>query len=425
MKKADVIIIGAGAAGLMAAYTLSRAGKKVIVLEARNRTGGRIYTLKNESFFTHAELGAEFIHGNLPVTMKLLHEAGIEYVSSDGEMWHYSDGRLSKSAWEMEGWDELMAALSTLKKDISVDDFLTQHFADDKYSPLRSSVTRFVSGYDTADPSKASAFALRAEWQGEDDDQQYRIVGGYGKLISFLENQSKANGAKLFLGSVVKKIEWGNEEVKAILKNGTSYTGDKLIVALPLGVLKADEHNQAAVAFEPPIAHYNTAIGQMGFGSIVKLLLEFNEAFWEKDDRAHLGFVLSGEEIPTWWTQYPTHSNVLTGWLGGLPAERKKALRDKELLNAGIKSLANIFNKKVDDLKNNLVTWKVVNWTVDPFTLGSYAYDMVDSHKARKVLSEPINDTIYFAGEYLYEGPAMGTVEAAMSSGLETAKKIL
>lgn len=425
MKKADVIVIGAGAAGLMAAYTLSKAAKKVIVLEARNRTGGRIHTLKNESFFAHAELGAEFIHGNLPVTMKLLHEAGIEYISSDGEMWHYNEGKLSKSDWQMEDWDELMKALSDLKEDISIGDFLMEHFADDKYSQLRTSVTRFVSGYDTADPFKASAFALRAEWQGEDDEQQYRVVGGYGKLISFLEKQARADGARLFLGSIVKRIEWGDEGVKIILKNDAFYTADKLIVALPLGVLKADEHNQAAVTFKPPIADYHTAIGQIGFGSIVKLLLEFRDPFWEKDDKAHLGFVLSSEEIPTWWTQYPTHSNVITGWLGGLPAERKKALRDKELLNTGIRSLANIFNKKVEDLKNDLLTWKVVNWTVDPFTLGSYAYDTVDSHAARKVLSEPINNTIYFAGEYLYEGPAMGTVEAALSSGLEVAKKLL
>jgi monoamine oxidase len=209
------------------------------------------------------------------------------------------------------------------------------------------------------------------------------------------------------------------------VRNEATYAADKLIVALPLGVLKADGNSQASVTFEPPITKYDNAIGQMGFGSIVKLLLEFKDAFWEKEDRAHLGFILSGQEIPTWWTQYPTRSNVLTGWLGGLPAERKKALRDKELLSTGIRSLANIFDKKPEELKSNLITWKVANWTVDPFTLGSYAYDTVKSHKARRVLSEPVDNTIYFAGEYLYEGSAMGTVEAALSSGLNVATKLL
>src|ERR1700748_2470350 len=96
MRNIEVLIIGAGAAGLMAEYTLTRAGKNVTVLEARNRIGGRIHTLDDASFFKHAELGAEFVHGNLPVTLRLLHEAGLEYYSAWGEMWHYHEGKFSK-----------------------------------------------------------------------------------------------------------------------------------------------------------------------------------------------------------------------------------------------------------------------------------------------------------------------------------------
>ena len=81
MVKPEILIIGAGAAGLMAAYTLSKAGKKVVLLEARDRIGGRIHTLDNDFPFKHAELGAEFVHGNLPVTMQLMHESGLEYIS--------------------------------------------------------------------------------------------------------------------------------------------------------------------------------------------------------------------------------------------------------------------------------------------------------------------------------------------------------
>src|ERR1700761_9540378 len=112
MKSTDVLIIGAGAAGLMAAYTLSKAGKKVTVLEARNRIGGRIHTLHNESFFRHAELGAEFVHGNLPVTMQLLKEAGIGYTSTGGEFWQYEKGEFSKDRHFIEGWDILMKKLN-------------------------------------------------------------------------------------------------------------------------------------------------------------------------------------------------------------------------------------------------------------------------------------------------------------------------
>jgi monoamine oxidase len=96
MNKADILIIGAGAAGLMAARNLAKTGKKVIVLEARNRCGGRIHTIEQESFFKHAELGAEFVHGDLPVTLNLLKEADIPYYSAVADMWHYKNGQFDK-----------------------------------------------------------------------------------------------------------------------------------------------------------------------------------------------------------------------------------------------------------------------------------------------------------------------------------------
>src|ERR1700761_9423770 len=104
MKNTEIIVIGAGATGLMAAYELTKAGKQVIILEARNRTGGRIHTLDNISFFKYAELGAEFVHGDLPVTLGLLKEAGIDITPASGEMWHYRDGQFSKDYQQIEHW---------------------------------------------------------------------------------------------------------------------------------------------------------------------------------------------------------------------------------------------------------------------------------------------------------------------------------
>jgi len=420
MNNPDILIIGAGAAGLMAASTLSKAGKKVIVLEARDRIGGRIHTLDKEFPFKHGELGAEFVHGNLPVTMQLMHESGLEYISSAGEMWRYQDGNLSRNSWNMPGWAELMKRLGQLNQDTTIADFLDEHFSEAKYDQLRKWVILFISGYDTADPAKASAFALRDEWGNEDDDGQYRIAGGYGKLMDHLANESRLNGAEFHFNSVVKHVEWSGNEVKVTVNNGDARQAKKVILALPLGVLHA-----GAVTFGPSLGKYDDALMQIGFGAIVKILFEFKDPFWENGERAHMSFLTSHEEIPTWWTQYPTHSNVLTGWLGGLPAERKKHLTDEEFVQEGIKSLAAVFNKKQAEIKYDLVAWKVANWTIDPFTLGSYVYDTLESHAARKVLSRPIDDKLYFAGEFIYEGPAMGTVEAALASGVEVAKKIL
>jgi monoamine oxidase len=426
MKNADVIIVGAGATGLMAAYELSKARKKVTVLEARGRVGGRIYTANDD---LHTELGAEFVHGDLPVTLQLLKEANLELRPASGEMWHSRDGKFSKNTEQFEHWDLLIEKLSQLEKDISIGDFLLQEFSDEKYISLRAWVTRFVSGYDTADPFKASAFALRREWQSEDDDAQHRAKGGYGAMVNYLSNGSGQNGVEFYLSTIAKHIHWTHGQVEVITSKNESFKAKQLIIALPLGVLKAGPSEQAAITISPSVGMYQEAISQIGFGSVIKVLLQFKTAFWKDKsvtgaDLSDVGFILSGEPIPTWWTQNPASSTLLTGWLGGPQAERKKDMSNDELLNESLQSLSRIFNISTDKLKDDLLASHVVNWTTNPFTLGSYAYDTLESAEARKILSTPVDHTIYFAGEYLYEGAAMGTVEAALTSGLETAKKI-
>lgn len=433
MNNADILIIGAGTAGLMAAHTLSKAGKKVIVLEARGRAGGRIHTLNDGRFSKYVELGAEFIHGNLPVTSQLLKEAGVSHHSTAGEFWNYRNGEFSKDHEFIEGWDKLMQALNELKEDMTIGDFLLERFDGDKHQQMRTSVTRFVSGYDTADPFRVSAFALREEWGGEDEESQGRTNDGYGKMIGYLVQDAERNGMQLHLNTIVREIHYGNGKVKAISDKGIVFSAEKAVIALPLGVLQGDNDTESAITFQPDIPDYKKAFEQIGFGAIVKILLEFKDAFWKREEVTELagesleklGFIISDQEIPTWWTQYPDEPAILTGWLGGPPAKKRKYFSNNELLERGLQSLADIFKLSENELKDNLMAWEVVNWTIDPFTLGSYVYDTIDSHKARQILTKPIENTIYFAGEFVYEGQAMGTVEAALTSGLDVAKKIL
>ena len=432
MQNSHILIIGAGATGLMAALTLAKAGRKVTVLEARNRCGGRIHTLNQELFFKNAELGAEFVHGDLPVTLNLLNEAGIPYHSANAEMWHYRNGKFSREG-EFNGWNKVVEKLGGLKQDISIKDFLEKEFSGADNDELRRSVIGFVSGYDTADPAKASSFALREEWENEDFEAQHRVKGGYGLMIKYLEDECKKHGAELCLNSVVKEIRWQAGKVAAITDDGTEYEAGQILIALPLGVLQADKNEQAALTFVPEITRQQQAINAMGFGSIIKILLEFDTPFWEDKATEQLagaslkdmGFVLSNEAIPTWWTQAPQHSPVLTGWLGGLPAAERKAAPVEEILQLSLQSIGNIFKRNPEELKDKLVAFDIANWTADPFTRGSYAYDTVGAPEARKVLGEAVDNTIFFAGEYLYDGPAMGTVEAALTSGLDAAGKII
>jgi monoamine oxidase len=433
MQCNDILIIGAGATGLMAARLLAKNGKTVTVLEARNRCGGRIHTLHNESFFTHAELGAEFVHGDLPVTLNLLNEAGIPYHHAGGEMWHYQNGKFDADGGAMPNWDLLMKYLNELKQDTNIHNFLQEHFPEEKYVELRISVEKYASGYDTADPRQASAFALRNEWQNEDEGAQHRIQGGYAAMITYLEEEFKTAGGNIIFNSPVKAIHWQTSKVHAITNEGTIYEAEQVLVALPLGVLQIPDNQMGSIIFAPLIPQQTKAIQAMGFGAIIKVLLEFDEIFWEDGYTENLagkstkdmGFILSDQAIPTWWTQAPLHSPILTGWLGGPAANEKKNTTEGEILQLSLESIAKIFKRDEQWLKDKLVAYNIVNWTAAPYTRGSYAYDTVEAPASRLLLNQSVQNTLFFAGEYLYEGAAMGTVEAALTSGKNVAEKII
>ncbi|MBB6110552.1 monoamine oxidase [Mucilaginibacter lappiensis] len=425
MNTADILIIGAGAAGLMAARELANAGKKVIVLEADNRIGGRIYTQYDASTRKYTELGAEFVHGDLPVTLGLLNEAGIKYRSASAEMVQYDQGAFLEDESFIEHWDLLIDQLNSLQQDISIDEFMSKEFSGDKYDRMRTSVRQFVSGYDTGDPKKASCFALRKEWQSDDDSAQHRVEGGYVSLLNYLAGACKVNGGEILLNAIVKDIYWEPGKVSAIIADGTAYHAQQMILAVPLGVLKASEGQAGAITFHPQLKAHREAIKHMGFGAVIKILLEFDEPFWYSEETEirigrsldHMGYLLSQEEIPTWWTQFPERSSVFTGWIGGPEARAKKEMSDEDILMESLQSVANIFRLGVDELRQRLKTWQVINWTAKPFTRGSYAYDTVNAAACRHTLNTPVDDTLFFTGEYLYEGTAMGTVEAALTSG--------
>ncbi len=433
MKSVEVIVVGAGAAGLMAACTLAKARKSVIVLEARSRTGGRIHTLDEASFFQHAELGAEFVHGNLPLTLQLLKDAGLTTEPAEGEMWRYENGSFNKNNVMDDNWDELINKLNELQEDVTLNAFLNRYFDDEKYAALRTSVIQYLGGYDTGDPNKASSFALRKEWQHEDEGAQHRVKEGYCALISYLVEQTRASGGVIYLNETAKKIIWQPDKVQLVTETGEQYQALQAVIALPLGVLQQPETAVAAITFEPKLAEQKAALQQIGFGELIKILLRFDEIFWEGEvlttpaggNLNNMAFLFSKEAVPTWWTQVPEHTPLLTGWLAGPQVVNTKHHTDLELLELALQSLSHIFNREAAELKAKLISWHVANWSADPYTCGSYAYDTVASPAARRLLCSGVEETLYFAGEYLYQGPAMGTVEAALMSGQQAAQHIL
>lgn len=412
-----IIIVGAGAAGLLAARELSKAGYKIIITEANNRVGGRIHTLSEGLFNFNVEAGAEFIHGRLPITLKLLREADIGYKRVEGEMYQAKQGKFNKQQEMAPHWDELIEKLETLKADMTIAAFLDQYFSDPKYHELRQSVQRFAEGFDVADITKASILAVREEWQ-EDMDDTFRITGGYGQLVDYLKNQCLAAGCELYTVFEVKMIEWKKDSVTVISSGGKKLQANKVIITIPLGLLE-----QGAVQFNPAIDSYMQAARQMGVGSVIKILFQFREAFWNRyaDD---IGFIFSEEIVPTWWTQSPDTNALLVGWFGGQQVLRVQGATEEEIAAIAIESLAKTCGLDPLYLKDLLIAQEVHDWSRKPYARSAYSYSTLLTDAARQVFNVPVVNTLFFAGEGYHKTESAGTVEAAFDSALQTVKAI-
>src|SRR6476469_4067781 len=319
----DIIIIGAGASGLMAAWDLSVAGKKVAVVEAKNRIGGRIFDIVDPRFTSVVELGAEFIHGDLELTKFIGNKANAKIYERTGEVFKFEDNRIQASEF-IEDYSTLQKKFKQLDHDISVQEFLDQYLSAEENKELRISLQRYVEGYYAADPSLVSTFALRDEFENS-SDIQYGIKGGYTTLIHFLEKELKENHCDIFLSSPVSKIEWEENNI-TVKTNKRKFKASKLLVTVSVGVLQSD-----LLQFTPNIPEKIDAAKQLGFGNVIKIVLQFQHPFWKQEERLkQLSFLFSEEKIPTWWTSYPKEDNMLVGWLGGPDATDLKDASENE-----------------------------------------------------------------------------------------------
>lgn len=417
----NLIIIGAGAAGLMAAKKLAP-HYNITILEAGARVGGRIYTKSSvtderamvngdsdaTNNSTHAtgsviEGGAEFIHGRLPVTLSLLDEAGLTYTAIGGKTYHVFDGHWEQDEDFVSNWQELISKMGSIEEDMTMQAFLDLYFSGDEYEELRSSVIMYVRGYDLADEYKVSVRYLYEEWSSE-EPVMYRVDAGYGAMIEYL-----AREVSIITNCVVTGIQWIEGQAVVIAADGRHFEADRVLVTVPLSMLQ-----QGAITFTPAINHYQAAAQQIGWGSVTKVIFEFKYAFWKEKD---LGFLISDQRPPVWWAQEPSDAPVLTGWWAGFTQESDEALQQTAL-----SSLTRIFGFDVTEL---LVNNYVFNWAKASHTSGAYSYDTPSSGDARQLLTTPLSNTLYFAGEALYLGDRPGTVEAALVSGIQAAERLL
>ncbi len=419
-----VLVVGAGMAGLTAARHLAEAGLKVLVLEARDRVGGRIRTLRERGEIL--ELGAEFIHGHPPELWELIHEAGLETFALDGKVVCQRHGKPRRCAEQ----GEMFRFLHGLEKWKGTDLAFADYPPLEKLSPQRrEEVVNYVQSFNAADYRKIGVHALAVQQQAEEEigsDEIFRVREGYDRVPEFLASKVREAGGRIELSRTVEKIEWERGRVSVFVRDGgelAQYSAELAVIALPLGVLQ-----HLGVLFDP-IPDTLLAANQLAMGPARRFTLLFHERWWATLDQVKLpklSFLFAHDAMPpAWWTAHPWETHTLTGWIGGPRSAAFDQFTREQVGDAACKALARIFDLPLDLLRSQLVCCATHDWQVDPLSCGAYSYVPAGALDAVLKMATPVQHTLYFAGEHTDTTGHWGTVHAAMRSGIRAARQVL
>ena len=438
----DVIIIGAGAAGLAAARKLCAAGQRVLILEARDRLGGRIHTIHPSGWPMPIDLGAEFIHGLPQETWEIVRADSLCAYDVPDTHWSIHDGKAEQTGDAWEKLQQVMGRLDRLgDRDMSFAQFI-QQYAQDAEPRVRQLALSFVEGFDAADTNLVSAKSIKDEHEQSSEsqgDRSFRIVGGYQRIIDWLHAGMNPQRVNIRLSTIVSDVRWKARSVEiraASAINGKSQTfaAPHVLITVPLGVIKAGARDSGTIAFDPELRSKQAALKGLEMGPIVKALLLFREPFWEKDELPILSrgqnlydasFLHSDDpDFLTWWTALPMRVPMLTAWSGGPAAERMSGQPREQLISTAVQTLTRILRISNSTVESQLQSTFVYDWKADPFARGAYSYLAVNGGDAHARLAEPIDSTLFFAGEATHASQA-GTVDGAIASGYRAAEEIL
>ncbi len=427
----DTLIVGAGAAGLAAAAELTAHGQSVCVLEARSRVGGRVLTLHEAGVAVPLELGAEFIHGESPSVFKSLRAANDIAIDAAQTRWMLQSGRLQPGEQAFDTMNQELQKLARVRADLSLTEFLERHrraLSD----PVRSMAQMLVEGFDAADPGRVSAREILKEWSGNSaaDAPTFRARRGYGALLDAMSSGLDPARAQLRLGTRVGELHWRRGSVTAHAvrhDEPMQVRARQAIVTLPLSILQLPPAASSAVRFVPELRQKRSALARLAMGPVVKLLLRFSRPFWtevhQQRYRQAAFFLAPQAPFPTVWTTLPLRTPLLTMWAGGPKALRLSGRSTGELVKLALQSLAPMFGRAVpyEQLLEG-VHWH--DWQRDPFACGAYSYSLVGGARARHVLAQPLERTLFFAGEATDEEEA-ASVGGALHSGTQAAQRLL
>lgn len=420
-RKTEVLVIGAGMSGLAAASELKKRNYDVIVLEARDRIGGRVWT--SNALGTPLDLGGSWIHGiNGNPLSALADKVGAKRVRTDYEsmtLYDTDGSELSdKVADEIdEAFEELEEQITRwqdeLDNDISlqaaVDKYLSnKRLSKDAMRRLTYSINTTIEHEYAADVKNLSTYWYDDAGAYPGDDVIF--PNGYGQLTEYL-----ARGLDIRLKEKVRKITYSDSGVRVVTQSG-EYQAQKAIVTLPLGVLKGKD-----ITFDPPLAEKKRKVIQkMGMGVLNKLYLRFSKVFWEKSTHM-LGYISENKGEWCEWINLAALLNqpILLGFNAGAYGREIEDLTDEQIVASAMKTLRRIYDNVPEP-----TGWLITRWGSDPLAGGSYSSMAPGCDpKDYDTLAAPAGKTLFFAGEHTHdEHPA--TVHGAYLSGMRAAKEV-
>lgn len=422
-SKKRVVVIGAGLSGLAAARELHRQGNEVVVVEARDRIGGRIWT---SSKWTDMPLdfGASWIHGTQgnPLT-DLADQINAKRLTTsyDRAVTYNTSGQLLSNAEEVRLEKTRNQVFGELKKaqnedpDVSLRQAIEPLIRQfDKSSESYRFINFILSG-EIEHEYSGSAERLSAHWY--DSDKKFNgnddlFVQGFRVIPEFL-----SQGLRIELGQVVKEIQWHQSPIRVITQN-TEFLADHVIVTLPLGVLQAGK-----VRFTPELPqNKQTAIAKLGMGVLNKCYLRFPDVFWSADVD-WLEYISASHGEWTEWVNFNRAANMPI-LLGFNAADRGRAIEtwsDEQIVASAMQTLRTIYGVSIPEP----IDYQITRWASDPFSLGSYSYNPVGAEpNMRQELAAPLEKSVFFAGEASNDD-YFGTAHGAYLSGLRAAQEIL
>ena len=423
-------MIGAGVAGISAARQLIAHGLDVVVLEARDRIGGRIWTLHDARLTIPVELGAEFVHADAPETRAIARQSGLTIVDVTGRRFLSRRGQLRPHDGFDTGLENVLGRLDAERDpDRSFTEALRRLRApggDDRRLALR-----FVEGFQAADPDRISERFLAGSVDDPNALRTGRVAGGYDQIVRIAASTVMEH---VRLGEVGRRLTWSDEEV-SVETTSHGFEARAAIVTVPLGVLTAPPGAEGRIAFDPPVPMMERATSRLAMGGVLRVALRFDDPFWMSSRFAtrvghetirEVTFMqtLSPIPFPVWWTPYPVEAPLLVGWMGGPTAWELSTRGEDEIVSRAITSLSTVLGMTRSAVARRARDHFTHNWMTDPFSRGAYSYVTVGGANAGKVLARPVRDTLFFAGEHASAG-RNGTVDGAIASGRRAADQVV